>query len=83
MFYLLNHLLLLILIIFKLKCNTLIVNEIMVLNALYVCLLHSCFVKNHLIWILEDELLISEVVLSQKSSNTKAPRTHRIETFKP
>jgi hypothetical protein len=38
MFYLLKHLLLLILIIFKLKCNNLIFNEIMVLNALYVCL---------------------------------------------
>jgi hypothetical protein len=28
-----------------------------------VCM-HSHFVKNHLIWILEDGLLISEVVLS-------------------
>jgi hypothetical protein len=39
MFYLLKHLLLLILVIFKLKCNNLIFNEIMVLNASYVCLL--------------------------------------------
>jgi hypothetical protein len=65
MFYLLKHLLLLILLISKLKCNNLIFNEIMVLNALYVCLLHSHFVKNHPIWILEDRPLISEVVLSQ------------------
>jgi hypothetical protein len=38
MFYLLKNLLLLILVIFKLKCYKLILNEIMVLNALYVCL---------------------------------------------
>jgi hypothetical protein len=38
MFYLLKNLLLLILVIFKIKCNNLILNEIMVLNALYVCL---------------------------------------------
>jgi hypothetical protein len=37
MFYLLKNLLLLILVIFKLKCNNLILNEIMVLNASYVC----------------------------------------------
>jgi hypothetical protein len=53
------------LVILKLKCNNLIFNEIMVLNALYVCLLHSHFVKNHPIWILEDRPLISKVVLSQ------------------
>jgi hypothetical protein len=35
----------------------------MVLNALYVCLLHPHFVENHLIWIPEDRPLISEVVL--------------------
>jgi nicotinamide riboside transporter PnuC len=63
MFYPLKHLLLLNLVIFKQKCNNLIVNEIMVLNASYVCFLHSRFVENHLIWILED--VISEVVLSQ------------------
>jgi hypothetical protein len=45
--------------------NNLIFNEIMVLNASYVCFLHSCFVENHPIWILEDGPLISEVVLSQ------------------
>jgi hypothetical protein len=39
-FYLLKNLLLLILVIFKLKCNNLILNKIMVLNASYVCL-HS------------------------------------------
>jgi hypothetical protein len=38
MFYLLKYILLLILVIFKVKCNNLIFNEIMVLNALYVCL---------------------------------------------
>jgi hypothetical protein len=65
MFYLLKHLLLLILVIFKLKCNNLIFNKIMVLNASYVCLLYSQFIENHLIWILEDGPLISEVVMSQ------------------
>jgi hypothetical protein len=64
MFYLLKHLLLLNLVIFKLKCNNLIFNEIMVLNVSYVCLLYSCFIEDHLIWILEDGPLISEVVLS-------------------
>jgi hypothetical protein len=64
MFYLLKHFLLLNLVIFKIKCNNLILNEIMILNALYVCLLHSRFVENHPIWILEDEPLISVVVLS-------------------
>jgi hypothetical protein len=38
MFYLLKHLLLLIFVIFKLKCNNLIFNEIMILNTSYVCL---------------------------------------------
>jgi hypothetical protein len=38
MLYLLKHLLLLIIIIFKLKCNNLIFNEIMVWNTSYVCL---------------------------------------------
>jgi hypothetical protein len=37
----------------------------MVLNASYVCLLYSQFIENHLIWILEDGPLISEVVMSQ------------------
>jgi hypothetical protein len=37
----------------------------MVLNALNVCLLHSHFVEDHPIWILEDGPLISDVVLSQ------------------
>jgi hypothetical protein len=36
----------------------------MVLNALYVCWLHSHFVENHPIWIMEDGPLISKVVLS-------------------
>jgi hypothetical protein len=38
MFYLLKNLLLLIIVIFKLTYNNLIFNEIMVLNASYVCL---------------------------------------------
>jgi hypothetical protein len=37
-FYLLEHLLLLNLVILKPKCNNLILNEIIVLNASYVCL---------------------------------------------
>jgi hypothetical protein len=64
MFYLLKRLLLLNLVIFKLKCNNLIFNEILVLYALYVCLMHSRFVKNHPIWILEDGSLISKMVVS-------------------
>jgi hypothetical protein len=36
----------------------------MVLNDLFVCLLHSRFIKNHPIWILEDKPLISKMVLS-------------------
>jgi hypothetical protein len=63
-FYLLKHLLLLNLIIFKLKCNNLTFNEMLILYASYVCLLHSSFIENHPIWILEYRLLISEVVLS-------------------
>jgi hypothetical protein len=69
MFYLLKHLLLLSLVIFKLKCNTLIFNEIMILNASYVCLLYSRFIENHPIWILEDGALIFEVVVSQLPPN--------------
>jgi hypothetical protein len=37
----------------------------MVLNDLFVCLLHSRFIENHQIWILEDKPLISKMVLSQ------------------
>jgi hypothetical protein len=62
MFYLLKHILFLNLVIFKLKCNNLIINKIMILNASYMCLLHSRFVENHSICILEDRHLISEVV---------------------
>jgi hypothetical protein len=47
MFYLLKHLLLLNLVIFKLKCNNLIFNEILVLYDSYVCLMHSHFIENH------------------------------------
>jgi hypothetical protein len=63
MFYLLEHLLLLNLVIIKLKCNNLIFNEIIVLNASFVCLLHSRFIEDHPIWILENRPLIFEVVL--------------------
>jgi hypothetical protein len=69
MFYLLKHLLLLNLVIFKLKCNNLIFNEIMVLSALYVCLLHSRFIEDHPSWILKDGTLIFEVVLSHKGGH--------------
>jgi hypothetical protein len=62
-FYLLKHFLLLILVIFKLKCNNLIFNKI-ILNDSYVCFRHSRFIENHPIWILEDRPHISEVVLS-------------------
>jgi hypothetical protein len=65
MFYLLKHLLLLNLIIFKLNYNNINFNEILVLYASYVCLMHSHFVENHPIWILKDRPLISELVLSR------------------
>jgi hypothetical protein len=64
MFYLLKHILLLNLVISKLKCSNLTFNEILSLYVSYVCLLYSRFVEGHLIWILEDRPLISEVVLS-------------------
>jgi hypothetical protein len=74
MFYHLKHLLLLKLVIFKLKCGNLIFNEILVLYAWYVCLMHSHFVENHPIWILEDGPLISEVVLSHLARNCEDDR---------
>jgi hypothetical protein len=49
MFYLLKNLLYLNLVILELKCDNLILNEIIVLYASYVCLLHSHFIENHLI----------------------------------
>jgi hypothetical protein len=64
MFYLLKNILLLILIIFKLKCNKLILKKIMVLNASYVCLHAFSLRRESPIRILKDEPLISEVVLS-------------------
>jgi hypothetical protein len=64
MFYLLKNFMYLNLVILKIKCNNLIFNEISVLYASYVCLLHSCFIENHPIWILKDRPLIFEVVLS-------------------
>jgi hypothetical protein len=65
MFYPLKNLLYFNLVILKLKCNNLFFNEIMVLYALYMCLLHSSFIEKHQIWILEGVPLISKVVLSQ------------------
>jgi hypothetical protein len=65
MFYFFKNFLYLNLVILELKCNNLIFNKIVVLNASYVCLLHSRFVENHPICILEDKHLISEVILSQ------------------
>jgi hypothetical protein len=60
----LKNLLYLNLVILKLECNNLTFNEILGFYASYMCLLHSRFVKNHLLWILEDGPLITEVVLS-------------------
>jgi hypothetical protein len=67
-FYLLKHLMLLILVIFKLKGNNLIFIEIMVLNASYVCLYAFLLHQESPDLILEDGPLISEVVLSQLSN---------------
>jgi hypothetical protein len=49
MFYLLKYLLLQCLENLKQSCNNLIFTLIMVLKASYVCLLHSHFIKNHMI----------------------------------
>jgi hypothetical protein len=65
MLFLLKNLFYFNIVILKLKCNNLIFNKIMVLNASYLCFLRSRFVKNHLIWVLEDGPLIFELVLSQ------------------
>jgi hypothetical protein len=65
MFYLLKHLLLLNLVIFKLNFNNIIFNKILVLYASNVCLLYSHFVENHPIWILKDGPLIFKVVPSE------------------
>jgi hypothetical protein len=67
MFYLLKNLPYLNLVILTLKCNNLFFIEILILYASYVCLMHSRFIKNHPICILEDGPLISEVVLSHLS----------------
>jgi hypothetical protein len=80
MFYLLKHILLLILVIFKLKCNDLIFNEILVLYASNMCLLHSHFIENHPIWILEDEPLISKVVLSQAPPHHASHRQPSVQS---
>jgi hypothetical protein len=80
MFYLLKNLLLFILIIFKLKCNNLIFNEIMILNASYVCL-HAFSLRRES----PDpdprrRTLISEVVLSHRTSNDGVEESPTIET---
>jgi hypothetical protein len=80
MFYLLKHILLLILVIFKLKCNDLIFNKILVLYASNMCLLHSHFVENHPIWILEDEPLISKLVLSQAPPHRASHRQPSVQS---
>jgi hypothetical protein len=46
----------------------------MVLNASYVCLLHSHFINNYLIWILKDEALISKVFLSHTHQTSPGKR---------
>jgi hypothetical protein len=74
MFYPLKHLLFPYFVIFKLNCNNIFVNKIMVLNASYVCLLHSHFINNYLIWILKDEALISKVFLSQTHQTSPGKR---------
>jgi hypothetical protein len=63
MFYLLKNILLLIMLIFKLKCNNLIFNEILILNASYVCLHAFSFRRESPD---PDPPLISEVVLSHR-----------------
>jgi hypothetical protein len=58
----------------------------MVLNASYVCLLHSRFIENHAIWILEDGPLISRgfchnvVIADQRSSNHSSTSTKSTHT---
>jgi hypothetical protein len=51
------------------------------LNALYVYLMHSRFVKNQPIWILDDGLLISEVVRARSGLNTHAKHVKIATTF--
>jgi hypothetical protein len=59
MFYLLKNLLL-IMVIFKLKCNNLIFNKIMVLNASYVCL-HAFSLRNFFIHKIGEEEMFFQV----------------------
>jgi hypothetical protein len=62
--YLLKSLLFLILVIFKLKCNNLILNEIRALNALYACLHAFSLRRESPDPNLEDGPLIYDVILS-------------------
>jgi hypothetical protein len=78
MFYLLKNLLLLIHVIFKLKCNDLSFIEIMMLNALYVCLHAFSLRRESPIRILEDGPLISEVVLSQNGIRARFRAKHTL-----
>jgi hypothetical protein len=64
MFYFLKNLLLLILIIFKLKRNDLIANEIMILNVSYVCLQAFSIRRKSPDPDPEKRTLISDVILS-------------------
>jgi hypothetical protein len=78
MFYILKHLLLLNVVVFKLKCNNIIFDEIIILNASYVCL--------HAFWLRHESpdldlgrrTLISEVVLSQLVSELDWGQTHTL-----
>jgi hypothetical protein len=73
MFYLLKNLLLFILVIFKLKCNNLILKKIMVLNVSYVCLHVFSLGRESPDPDPRRRTLISEVLLSQccKGSGTR------------
>jgi hypothetical protein len=65
-------------VILKLKCINLIFNEILSLYASFVCLLHSRFIENRHIWILEDGPLISDVVLSHQAPLAEMQAQERV-----
>jgi hypothetical protein len=65
MFYLLKNLLLLIMVIFKLKCNNLFFNKDMILSTSYVCLHAFSLCRESLDPDYKRRTLISEVILSQ------------------
>jgi hypothetical protein len=84
MFYLLKNLLLLIMVIFKLKCNNLIFNEIMVLNASYVCLHVFSLRRESLDLDPGRRTLISDVVLSHylQTKGSRQIRSSKLGTTK-